>query len=160
MTIQYKKYLTKEQALQKLKHFCAYQERSQQEVRDKLYALGLHKADVEQTISLLITEGFLNEERFAIAFAGGKFRIKQWGRIKIKLALQQKKVSPYCINKGLNIIPEKDYLVCLEKIIATYSKKTTEKNSMKRKYKIAQYVIGRGFEPELVWDAIKNILEK
>lgn len=143
--------------ISKAESFCAYQERSQQEVRDKLYALGLHKADVEQTISLLITEGFLNEERFAIAFAGGKFRIKQWGRIKIKLALQQKKVSPYCINKGLNIIPEKDYLVCLEKVIAAYSKKTTEKNPMKRRYKIAQYVIGRGFEPDLVWDVMKNI---
>lgn len=146
--------------ISKAESFCAYQERSQQEVRDKLYALGLHKADVEQTISLLITEGFLNEERFAIAFAGGKFRIKQWGRIKIKLALQQKKVSPYCISKGLNAIPEKDYLVCLEKIIAVYSKKTTEKNPMKRKYKIAQYVIGRGFEPELVWDVMKNIADK
>ncbi len=145
--------------ISKAESFCAYQERSQQEVRDKLYTLGLHKADVEQTISLLITEGFLNEERFAIAFAGGKFRIKQWGRIKIKLALQQKKVSPYCINKGLKAIPEKDYSVCLEKIITAYSKKTIEKNPMKRKYKIAQYVIGRGFEPDLVWDAMKNIAD-
>jgi regulatory protein len=143
--------------ISKAESFCAYQERSQQEVRDKLYALGLHKTDVEQTISLLITGGFLNEERFAIAFAGGKFRIKQWGRIKIKLALKQKKVSPYCISKGLNSIPEKDYLVCLGKVIVAYSKKTTEKNPMKRKYKIAQYVIGRGYEPELVWGKLNDL---
>lgn len=142
--------------LNKARNYCSYQERSQQELRDKLYELGLHKKEVEQTISFMVEENYLNEERFAIAYAGGKFRIKHWGRIKIKLALKQKKVSPYCINKALKEINERDYQKCLQKIIADYGKKTTEKNPLKKNYKIAQYVIGRGFEPDLVWNFLKE----
>src|SRR3954468_25072028 len=104
--------------LNKIRKYCAYQERSQQEVRDKLYALGLHRREVEQIISQLVTENYLNEERFAIAYAGGKFRMKQWGRNKIKAALQQKKVSDYCIRKALNEINEKDYRKALGKLIS------------------------------------------
>jgi regulatory protein len=142
--------------INKARKYCVYQERSQQELRDKLYEYGLHKRDVELVIAQMIEEGFMNEERFAIAFAGGKFRIKNWGRIKIKLALKQKKVSDYCIRKALNQIDEKDYLKTLEKIISSYSKKVSEKNPLKRNYKIAQYVIRKGFEPELVWEILSN----
>jgi regulatory protein len=142
--------------LNKARKYCAYQERSQQEVRDKLYDLGLHKNDVEQSISLMIEEGFLNEERFAIAYAGGKFRIKQWGKIKIRLALKQKKVSDYCIKKALAQIPDKDYEAALQKIILLQSKKSAEKNPLKKNYKVAQYAIGRGFEPEMVWELLRG----
>jgi SOS response regulatory protein OraA/RecX len=77
--------------LEKAKKYCSYQERSQQEVRDKLYEWGLHRNEVEQAIAQLVSENYLNEQRFAIAYAGGKFRMKGWGKIKIKLALKQKK---------------------------------------------------------------------
>ena len=142
--------------LNKARKYCAYQERSQQEVRDKLYDLGLHKNDVEQSIALMIEEGFLNEERFAIAYAGGKFRVKQWGKIKIKLALKQKKVSEYCIKKALAQISDKYYKAALQKIILSQSKKVAEKNPLKKNYKVAQYAIGRGFEPELVWGELRS----
>ena len=85
--------LTKEQALQKLKHYCAYQERCHSEVREKLFSLGVWKKDHDEIISALIEKNYLNEERFAIAYAGGKWRVKQWGRQKIKYALKQKQVS-------------------------------------------------------------------
>ena len=88
-----KKYLTPAQALQKLKHFCGYQERSHYETQQKLYSLGLYKKDVEILLSQLIEENYLNEERYATAFAGGRFRIKQWGRVKIKYELQQQPVG-------------------------------------------------------------------
>lgn len=140
----------------KIRKYCAYQERSQQEVRDKLYEFGLHKKDVEETISQLIGDGFINEERFAIAYAGGKFRIKKWGRVKIKLALQQKKVSAYCIQKALDQINDIDYRKTIRENINTYSKRITEENHMKRNYKIAQHVISKGFEPELVWEVLKE----
>lgn len=143
------------QILNKARKYCDYQERSQQELRDKLYEWGLHRKEVEQAISQMIEEGFINEERFAIAFAGGKFRIKNWGRIKIKLALKQKKVSDYCIRKALNQLNEKDYQKTLEKIIASYSKKISEKNILKKNYKVAQHAIGKGFEPELVWEILR-----
>ena len=96
----YKKYLTKEQALQKLKHYCAYQERCHNDVKEKLYKLGVWKKEHDEIIAALIEENYLNEERFAIAYAGGKFRINSWGRVKIKYALKQKQVSEYCIKKA------------------------------------------------------------
>src|SRR5690606_33190020 len=98
---------TFEQALQKIKQYCAYQERCHSEVRDKLYSFGLRQSEVEEMITLLIVENYLNEERFAIHFAGGKFRMKQWGKHKIKQALKLRKVSDYCINKALKDIDSK-----------------------------------------------------
>ncbi len=154
---QKKKIHTPQEALKKAYKYCAYQERSQQEVRDKLYDLGLHKKEVEPIISQLVTEGFINEERFAVTYAGGKFRIKQWGKIKIKLALRQKMVSEYCINKALKEINQRDYQKTLEKEIAAYSKKITEKNPLKKNYKIAQHLISKGFEPELVWEVVRGV---
>ena len=100
---------TPQQALPKIKQFCAYQERCHSEIKEKLYGYGLSLNDAEEIISKLVEENFLNEERFAIHFAGGKFRIKQWGRIKIKYELKKKNVSDYCIKKALAAINMSDY---------------------------------------------------
>ncbi|MCX6291396.1 MAG: RecX family transcriptional regulator [Bacteroidetes bacterium] len=145
-----------QKAFLKAQKYCAYQERSQQEVRDKLYSYGLHRKEVENILTELILQGFLKEERFAHAFAGGKFRMKGWGRIKIKLALKQKNVSEILIRQALKAIDERDYRKMLLKILDEKSKNTTEKNPLKRKYKLAQYAISRGFEPELVWEIINQ----
>jgi regulatory protein len=88
-----KKYLTPDQAWQKIKHYCAYQERSHQETKDRLYGYGLSTKDVEVLLSKLIEEDYLNETRFATLFAGGHFRTKKWGRVKIAYELKQKRVS-------------------------------------------------------------------
>src|ERR1035437_6864809 len=101
--------LSKEQALPKIKQYCTYQERCHAEVKDPLYAFGLYKKDIEQLMSQLIEENYLNEERFAIQYAGRQFRMNQWGRMKIKYALRQKQVSDYCIKKALKEINETDY---------------------------------------------------
>jgi regulatory protein len=146
--------LESDKILNKARKYCVYQERSQQELRDKLYQWGLFKRDVELTIAQMVEEGFMNEERFAIAYAGGKFRIKKWGRIKIKLALKQKRVSDYCIRKALSMIDEKDYLKTLQKSMVDYSKKVKESNPLKKNYKVAQHFIGRGYESELVWSVL------
>jgi regulatory protein len=142
-------------ALARARKYCAYQERSQQEVRDKLYELGLHKNEVEQGIAILIEDGFLNEQRFAIAFAGGKFRINKWGKVKIKLALKAKKVSEYCIRQALNQIPDSDYQLTLQKVLEGRRKKLKGTVDVKQNYQLAQYAMGRGFEPELVWEVLK-----
>ena len=144
-------------ALVKMQGWCAYQERSQQEARDKLYELGMWTDAVENIISQLIQDNFLNEERFAIAFAGGKFRIKKWGKIKIKIELRQRKVSDYCINKALKQIPDKDYFSTLEKIIQQKSKLVKETNKIKRHNKLIQYAASRGFEKDLIVDVLKEI---
>ena len=151
-----KKFIDPKKALLKAEKYCVYQERSQQEVRDKLYSFGLHRKEVENLIAELITSGFLKEERFAHAFAGGKFRMKGWGRIKIKLALKQKDVSEVLIKQALKGIDERDYIKALKKVISEKEKKTSEKNPLKKKYKVAQYAISRGFEPELVWEVLNE----
>lgn len=105
-----KKQITKEEALQKIRRYCDYQKRSHSETKRKLYSLGLRKNDVEDLVAQLVEEKYLNEEDFAIAFARGKFRMKQWGKVKIKNELKLKQVSNYCINKALNEIKKEDYL--------------------------------------------------
>lgn len=143
-------------AWQKICKWCAFQERSQQEVRDKLYDYGLVSGELEAMIARLISENFLNEERFAIAFAGGKFRQLAWGRVKIKMALKQKKVSEYCIRKALASISSADYRKQLEQVLAKRGREEKEKNTIKRNFKLAQYAISRGFEPEFVWAILKE----
>lgn len=150
------KYFTPEQALKKAEAYCAYQERCQQEVRDKLYEWGLKSNDVENTIAKLITDNFLNEERFAKAYAGGKFRIKKWGRNRILQELKKRNISDYCIKKAMKELDE-DYTQTLKKVISARELKVKEKNHLKKQYKIAQYAISRGFESELVWSLMKEI---
>lgn len=146
------------QALARVQGYCAYQERTQQEVRDKLYEWGLWKDAVESIIAELITSGYINEERYARAFAGGKFRIKRWGRVKIRLELKKKRITDYCIRKGLKEIDEDDYIEALKKVMEEKAKKTKDRNPLKRNYKVAQYAISRGYEPDLVWDILAGRL--
>ena len=157
-----KKQLTKEQALQKLRHYCAYQERCHVEVKEKLYSFGLRKQMVEESISQLIEEDYLNEERFAIQFAGGKFRMKQWGRVKIKHALKQKQVSVYCINKALKELDTEDYDKTLHKLAK--QKWSTIKgegvNLFVKMSKTTDYLLQKGFEGELVQQAVNRLKEK
>lgn len=146
----YKKILTKEQALQKLKQYCAYQERCHREVKEKLYALGVWKRDHDEIIATLIEENYLNEERFAIAYAGGKFRIKGWGRVKIKYELKQKRVSEYCIKKALKQIDESDYIAKLTKLATEKYQSLKGEQYLIRKKKTIDYLVGRGFELDLI----------
>lgn len=154
--MQYKKQLTKEQALQKLKHYCAYQERCHNEVKERLYTLSVWKKDHDEIIASLIEEDYLNEERFAIAFAGGKWRIKQWGRVKIKYELKQKQVSDYCIKKALKQIDEEEYLTVLSKLAKEKYAVLKKEQYLVRKKKTMDYLMGKGFESELVRKAVEN----
>lgn len=149
-----KKIYDKKSAKPKIELYCAYQERSQQEVRDKLYEMGLHQKEVEELISELIGDNFINEERFAIAYAGGKFRIKHWGKIKIKQQLKLKKVSEYCIKKALAQIPDSDYEETIVTLIEKKSKLIKDKDPYVFKHKLANYLASRGFETDLIWEKI------
>src|ERR1700709_1825318 len=114
-------------ALTKAEHYCAYQERSQQEVRDKLYEWGMYPTGVENVIVQLIAGNFLNEERFANAYTRGKFNQKGWGRIKIKQGLKFKKVSDALIKKALLTINGDDYIQTLTKVLEKKAALLTEK---------------------------------
>ena len=153
----YKKQLTKEQALQKLKHYCAYQERCHSEVKSKLYGFGLNTKEVDEILSTLIEENYLNEERFAIAYAGGKFRIKQWGRVRIKHELKQKQVSDYSIKKALSKIDEGAYLEVLNKLTADKYGSLKREQWLVRRKKTIDYLLQKGYESNLVQQAIESL---
>jgi regulatory protein len=147
--------LDKKTALAKAEHYCAYQERAQQEIRDKLYEWGLWSDDVEELISELIQTNFLNEERFTEAYVSGKFKIKRWGKIKIKQGLKLKRIPDKMISRALNAIDYDDYL---NTILVTAQKKAPlikENDAFKRKYKLISYLMSKGFEKDLIIDVLK-----
>lgn len=148
------KIVTKEQALQKLKHYCAYQERCHSEARQKLYSLGLRTRDVEEVISSLIEEDYLNEERFAEQYAGGKFRMNGWGRVKIVQALQQKKISTYCINKALKQINTEGYEARLLKLARVKWNSLKGEKAISRQAKTYSYLLQKGYEADQVGKAV------
>ncbi|AOM80824.1 regulatory protein RecX [Pedobacter steynii] len=148
--------LDKKTALFKAEHYCAYQERAQQEVRDKLYEFGLHSDEVEELISELISTNFLNEERFAQAYVSGKFSIKKWGKIKIKQALKLKKVPEKMILKALNKIDYDDYLKTILISAEKKSAQITEKDPYKRRNKLITHLMSKGFENNLIMEVLKS----
>lgn len=149
--------LTPQQALPKLQHFCAYQERCHSEVKEKLAEYGVFGDDAAQIISELIQEDYLNEERFALQFAGGRFRTKQWGKRKIQYALKQKQVSDYCIRKALRSIDEEDYEQTLMKLSESkWSELKKEKNIFIKKRKLQDFLLQRGFESDRVTLLLKS----
>lgn len=154
------KHLTKEQALQKLRQYCGYQERSHYEVQQKLWDLGVRRAEHDEILSSLIEENYLNEERFAIQFAGGKFRMKDWGRKKIYYALKEKKVSDYSIKKAMKEIPEEDYLKTLHTLAEKKYDSLKGEQYLVRRKKTMDYLLQKGFEPELVSGVLKELTKE
>jgi len=148
--------LDKKAALAKAEHYCAYQERSQYEIRNKLYEWGLKTAEVEELISELIVTNFLNEERFAKVYVSGKFNIKKWGKIKIKQSLKLKQVPDKMITKALNTIDSGDYMQTLLELAEKKAKLITESDAYKKKYKLITYLMGKGFENNLISEVLKD----
>ena len=147
----------KEQAIQRIRHYCAYQERAQQEVRDKLYELGMTMDEVEEIMSDLIAENFLNEERFATQFAGGHFRIKGWGKVKIQHALQQKRVSSYNIKIGLKAIDEDAYIKTLQQLATKKWNSLKGERGLSRMAETYAFLHQRGFEPILYQPVVQAL---
>ena len=150
--------LTPGQALTKIKQYCAYQERSHSEVKDRLYGFGLRTDEVDEILATLIQENYCNEERFAEMFTGGKFRMKQWGRVKIRRALQEKRVSDFCIKKALRQIDEDEYAKTLEKLAETkWNTLRSEKNIFTKMGRARDYLLQKGYESDLVTQIITKL---
>jgi regulatory protein len=152
-----KKYSAQE-AKEKIQHYCAYQERSHKEVRNRLYEYGLGRNDIDEIIVHLITSNFLNEERYAKAFAGGKFRMKKWGRIKIIHALEAQGLTPKCIQLGLKEIDEADYEKVIHEFLVRKNDEVTTENIYTQRDKISKAAFLKGYEPELVWKILRVVL--
>ena len=126
-------------------------------MKNKLFEYGLGSNEVDMLLTQLISDGYLNEERFAKTFAGGKFRIKGWGRMRITNELEAKGLTKNCIQLGLREIDQTEYEKALEKVLKKKSEAVHEDDDYVRRDKIARYAIQRGFEPELVWRWIKEM---
>jgi regulatory protein len=155
-----KKPWTLAEAKTKLAAYCAYQERCQEEVRAKLAERRVFDEDAENLIVAMIEEGFLNEERFAKAYARGKFNLKKWGRNKIQQELKRRKISAYCIKQAMKEIDGEEYWQTI--LHLTERKLTTTKcnGTLELKYKTSAYLISRGFETDLIEDALRQLLPK
>ena len=146
------------EVLIKAANFCAYQERTHKEVRNKLYELEIIGDESEAIITWLIENNYLNEERFARLFAGSKFRQKKWGRIKIRQELKMRGVSDYCLKAGMSEIDGDDYMVTLQEIIEKKSKDIKDSNKLIIKQKLVKFALSRGFENDLVFDVVGKLL--
>jgi regulatory protein len=147
-------------AIERIKNYCALQDRCQWDVIQKLREWGLQQATKDHILEILITNKFIDEERFSTSFCRGKFRIKNWGKRKIVNELRRKQISSICINTGLKEIDEKEYDLVLEKLFYQKERSIKDKNQFIRKTKIANFLIQRGFENNLVWDKIRELSEK
>ncbi|WP_187264552.1 regulatory protein RecX [Pontibacter beigongshangensis] len=152
-----KKSYTPKQALLKVASYCAYQERTQQEVRTKLYSYGLSPDEVEELIVRLSQEKLLDEERYAQAFVRGKYGLKKWGRRKIMQGLKAKGISDYCIKQGLKEIDPEQYEQNLLHLLEKKNSTEKEKNPFLRRQKLAYFLMSKGYENDLVNDALKGL---
>ncbi len=154
-----KKTYTIEQAKRKLEHYCAYQERCHQEVQRKLQSMHMIPEAIDVIIVHLLEHNFLNEERYAKAFVSGKFRIKHWGKQRLTLELKRKEVSKYNIDHALRTIEEEDYLHALDCLAEKKAATIKESNPYKKRKKLADYLLYRGWESYLVYDKVNALVK-
>lgn len=150
-----KQNLTPKQALEKLKQYCAYQERCHKEVIEKLATYNIYKTDADVIVVKLIQENYLNEERFAIQFAGGKFRMKQWGKIKITHQLKQKQISTANIKKALQQISKADYDKTLIQLANKQIKQYSKMPLWQKKLKAKSALLAKGYESNLIDEVLE-----
>ena len=152
-----KKTYTLQEATSKLEHYCAYQERCHKEVVEKLRGMRMIPAAIDAILGHLIKENYLNEERFAQSFARGKFNIKKWGKLRIVRELQKRDISKFNIQSALKEIDEHDYAETLDGLAKKRLLQIKEKNIYKKRKKMADYLLYRGWESNLVYEKIKEL---
>jgi len=150
--------VTRAKNLVKLKRYCAYRDRCHKEVSDKLSELKVDSEMIDDIISTLITEGYLNEERFVLAYVRGKFRMNKWGKSKIIRELKHRQITQFLINKGLKEIDDEQYFETLKNLIIAKSKTFKAKNQYDKHHKLYSYAYRKGYESELINMAIEEII--
>ena len=152
-----KSYTVKEATI-KLMQFCAYRDRSHKEVEEKLRKMNMIPAAQEQIIIQLMQDDFLNEERFARSFVRGKFRIKKWGKIKIKQELKFREISAPVIKNALTEIDQQKYNSTLYELAEKKLRLLKEPDNFKKKRKLADFLLRKGYESNLVYEATNELL--
>lgn len=149
--------LTLPEAQLKLEYYCSYQERCHQEVVQKCYDLGMKTHETDHIVVHLLQHNFLNEERFARAFARGKHRIKLWGKNRVVNELKQRQISAPNIKAALSEISETEYHDTFDKLSERHWNSLTERNSQKKNKKFCDYLLRRGWESNLVYAKLKEL---
>ena len=152
-----KDFFSVNEAIQKIEHYCAYQDRCHEEVEQKLRSMKMSTAEIDEIISHLINENFLNEERFACSFARGKHRIKHWGKIRITNELKFRGINQTLINIALKEISPEEYFDTFETLANRNWESIRETNSLKKRKKFCDYMLRRGFESNLVYEKVKEL---
>ena len=150
---------TLDEATKKMESYCAYQERCHKEVLEKLKGMNMIPEAIDHILGHLIQENYLNEERFAKAFARGKFSIKKWGTNRIIRELKFRDISVYNIKSALAEIQNEDYLTTFDELAKKRLGQITEKNPFKRKKKLADYLLYRGWESHLVYEKVGELIK-
>lgn len=153
-----KKTYTLQEATKKLEHYCAYQERCHQEVRQKLEGMYMIPEAIDVIIVHLLEHNFLNEARFAKAFVSGKFKIKNWGRHRITYELKKKDVVKVNINQALSEIEDDEYLGVFNDLAEKRANSIKETNTFKKRKKLIDYLLYRGWESHLVYEKAKELI--
>ena len=154
--MQNNKVYTVKEATERIQSYCAIQDRCQWEVEKKMKEWGISDEIIENILTDLILDKFVNEERFSESFCRGKFRIKRWGKVKIKNELKIKKISNNCIDKGLLQIEKKEYMKVLKDLYLKKRDSLKDRNQFIRKGKIAKHLQQKGFESKLIWELINK----
>ena len=154
--MQNNKVYTVKEATERIQSYCAIQDRCQWEVEKKMKEWGISDEIIENILTDLILDKFVNEERFSEYFCRGKFRIKRWGKVKIKNELKIKKISNNCIDKGLLQIEKKEYMKVLKDLYLKKRDSLKDTNQFIRKGKIAKHLQQKGFESKLIWELINK----
>ena len=149
---------TVNEALQKLQNYCAYQERCHSEVQQKLKDMNMIPEAIDQIIVALINDGYLNETRFAQTFVRGKFKIKNWGRHRLTSELKKKGISKFNINKAISEIDKDEYIAVFNNLAEKRNLQLKETNKTKRKRKLADYLLYRGWESHLVYEKVNELV--
>lgn len=147
--------LNRDMVLKKLLHYCQYQDRCMQEVRTKLTTFDIPSSDKEKIMQVLVDEGFIDDERYASTFVRSKIHLKKWGVNKIRMALKMKGISDEIIQNALSEIDPENYREELIKVLK--AKKINKTDPYKRKAKLAQYAMQKGYEPGLVWELVSSL---
>ena len=153
-----KKSFTVDEIKKKLEHYCVYQDRCHKEVETKMKEYFLIPEAKEIILLHLMQSNFLNEERFAKSFARGKFRIKYWGKQRIVRELKFKDISAYNIKTALKEIDELEYLNTIYKITENRNTVIKEENVFKRKKKLIDFLMRKGYESDLIYKTVNEIV--
>lgn len=153
-----KKSYTVDEALKRMEHYCSYQERCHKEVIQKLRSMSMIPEAIDHIVVKLIHDNFLNEERYAKAFVSGKFRIKKWGKQRLTRELKQKDIGKMLITLALQSISDHDYLETFHALAEKKAESIKETNVFKKRKKLADYLLYRGWESHLVYDKVNEIL--